>query len=229
MKEKYGFIYIWFDRKHKRYYVGSHWGTEDDGYVCSSSWMKRAYLRRPQDFKRRILTNKVPREILRNVEKYWLSMIKSHELRNRYYNLITNAEYLWQDDFTRRSSIREKIRQSSLERLGNDPTWGKRHSIKMKELNRNNPELRIQNSVRKKQQWKLGSYADRDCSKQRVAVSVAKQKTYLVEFPDGHIEQITNLTSLCETNKLARCHLHRTLLQDNKYKGFKLKARLENK
>ena len=25
MSEKYGFVYIWHDRKHKRYYIGSHW------------------------------------------------------------------------------------------------------------------------------------------------------------------------------------------------------------
>ena len=53
--EKYGFVYIWRDRKHKRYYVGSHWGTETDQYICSSSWMKNAYKRRPQDFKRRVV------------------------------------------------------------------------------------------------------------------------------------------------------------------------------
>ena len=53
--EKYGFIYIWRDRKHKRYYIGSHWGTEDDGYICSSPWMSQAYKHRPNDFKRRIL------------------------------------------------------------------------------------------------------------------------------------------------------------------------------
>ena len=28
--EKHGFVYIWFDRKHRRFYIGSHWGTEDD-------------------------------------------------------------------------------------------------------------------------------------------------------------------------------------------------------
>ncbi len=32
MKQKYGFIYLWRDRKHNRYYLGSHWGSEDDGY-----------------------------------------------------------------------------------------------------------------------------------------------------------------------------------------------------
>ena len=53
--EKYGFIYVWYDKKHKRYYVGSHWGHEDDGYICSSSWMRKAYRRRPSDFRRRII------------------------------------------------------------------------------------------------------------------------------------------------------------------------------
>lgn len=53
--EKYGFVYIWYDRKHKRYYIGAHWGHENDGYVCSSSWMKKAYKNRPEDFKRKIL------------------------------------------------------------------------------------------------------------------------------------------------------------------------------
>jgi hypothetical protein len=53
--EKYGFVYIWFDRKHKRFYIGCHWGKENDGYVCSSPWMKQAYKHRPQDFKRKIL------------------------------------------------------------------------------------------------------------------------------------------------------------------------------
>lgn len=63
MKEKYGFVYIWFDRKHKKFYIGCHWGYETDNYVCSSIWMKRAFKARPQDFKRKILskifTNKI--------------------------------------------------------------------------------------------------------------------------------------------------------------------------
>ena len=40
MQEKYGFIYIWYDRKHQRYYLGRHWGTENDGYICSSNKMR---------------------------------------------------------------------------------------------------------------------------------------------------------------------------------------------
>ena len=55
-QEKYGFVYIWRDRKHNRYYVGSHWGHTGDGYICSSSWMKQAYKRRPDDPNERLNT-----------------------------------------------------------------------------------------------------------------------------------------------------------------------------
>ena len=87
-KEKYGFVYIWYDRKHKRYYIGSHWGYEDDGYICSSDWMNRAYQRRPEDFKRRILsriyTNKTDTFYK---EQEWLNLVKLEEIKIRYYNL----------------------------------------------------------------------------------------------------------------------------------------------
>jgi hypothetical protein len=85
--KKYGFIYIWYDRKHKRYYIGSHWGTEDDGYVCSSNWMKQAYKRRSSDFKRRILERFDSKKELTEREHKWLKMIKPEELKGvRYYN-----------------------------------------------------------------------------------------------------------------------------------------------
>lgn len=94
--EKYGFVYIWLDKKHKRYYIGSHWGTVDDGYICSSSWMKRAYKLRPQDFKRRILkTNILSKTETYNEEQKWISFIKPHELKTRYYNLVKNVIHHW--------------------------------------------------------------------------------------------------------------------------------------
>ena len=86
-KSDYGFVYIWRDRKNNRYYIGSHWGPENDGYICSSDWMRKAYQRRPQDFKRRIIkriyTNK---QDLYNEEHRYLQMIKPEELKVRYYN-----------------------------------------------------------------------------------------------------------------------------------------------
>lgn len=107
--EKYGFIYIWRDRKHKRYYVGCHWGNEDDGYVCSSVWMKNSYNRRKNDFKRRIVkkiyTNK--KDMFLEEQRY-LDMIKDDEIKVRYYNLNKTWSH-WLSDENKNLSVREKI------------------------------------------------------------------------------------------------------------------------
>ena len=108
--EKYGFVYIWYDRKHKRYYVGSHWGTEDDGYVCSSPWMMQAYKKRPYDFKRRILEHiNTTREDLLKSEYKWLSLIKEEEIKTRYYNLNIKATGHWVAYPNNIKTIKEKI------------------------------------------------------------------------------------------------------------------------
>lgn len=94
--EKYGFVYIWYDRKQKRYYVGCHWGNVDDGYVCSSSWMKKAHKLRPTDFKRRILARDLPNKSTLLDEEYrWLQMIKPGELKIKYYNLQNKRFNHW--------------------------------------------------------------------------------------------------------------------------------------
>lgn len=85
--EKEGFIYLWYDKKHKKYYLGCHWGTLDDGYVCSSKWMRKSFNRRPEDFKRRILQRGLEKNGLKEHEVKWLSLIKTEELGKRYYNL----------------------------------------------------------------------------------------------------------------------------------------------
>lgn len=85
--EKFGFIYIWFDKKHKRYYLGRHWGTETDGYVCSSNWMRDSFNRRPEDFKRRIVSRVYTcQDDLVIEEQKWLNFIKKDEVGVRYYN-----------------------------------------------------------------------------------------------------------------------------------------------
>lgn len=94
--KKYGFIYIWYDRKHKKYYVGAHWGHEKDGYICSSNHMKCAYKKRPHDFKRRIIkTNIETREDTFIIEQKYLDLISDDELGNRYYNLNKNKCNSW--------------------------------------------------------------------------------------------------------------------------------------
>ncbi len=76
-----GFIYIWRDRKYNRYYIGSHWGPENDGYVCSSTWMRQAISKRPGDFKRRILERFDDREKINEIEHCWLQPDSWNDLR----------------------------------------------------------------------------------------------------------------------------------------------------
>ena len=112
--EKYGFVYIWRDKKHKRFYVGCRWGHINDGYICSSRWMLAAYKRRPKDFVRRILLSNINNKkdmILE--EQRWLKMMKLVELGQRYYNLRNNLEH-WIVDPLKDLSVREKLRQSKL-------------------------------------------------------------------------------------------------------------------
>lgn len=117
---KHGFVYIWRDSKRNKYYVGCHWGKEDDGYVCSSNWMRSAYKHRPQDFKRKILATGLDRKAMYVEESRWLSMIKSDELKVRYYNLHNSCQNLWHSDPNYGKTIGQKI---SASKMGKSPKW----------------------------------------------------------------------------------------------------------
>ena len=134
MSEKYGFVYIWFDRKHHRFYIGCHWGTEDDGYICSSNWMRDAYRRRPQDFKRRMLQKTTEQSELNLLEYNWLKKIKLEELGSRYYNLKRNSSGDWEKlvrskkGKERSVETKEKLREATLAQFRN-PEKRERHRI----------------------------------------------------------------------------------------------------
>lgn len=108
-EEKYGFVYIWYDVRDKRYYVGCHWGNVHDGYICSSNWMRNTYNRRPQDFRRRILKTNLTREDMYAEEHRYFNMIKPHEIKHRYYNLCLTHDAPWHADQNKSSTIGQKI------------------------------------------------------------------------------------------------------------------------
>jgi hypothetical protein len=116
--EKYGFVYIWFDRKRKMFYVGSHWGHEDDGYVCSSHRMRKAYRRRPEDFKRKIIkvvnTN---RSDLLDEEYKFLCLMPDDDLGKKYYNLTNHKNGHWVSYPEKIKTIRQKISHKTKEAM----------------------------------------------------------------------------------------------------------------
>jgi len=108
-----GFVYIWRDKKHNRYYVGSHWGSEDDSYVCSSPWMMQAYKHRKNDFKRKILSRIATNRLdLLKEEQRWFDMIKPNEIKVRYYNLSLKTYGAWHVHEESRLSVGQKISKS---------------------------------------------------------------------------------------------------------------------
>jgi len=123
---KTGFIYIWYDRYRKMYYLGCHWGTVDDGYICSSNRMRDAYRRRPQDFKRRILKINIERSDLLQEEHRWLSMIDTNELGKKYYNLKTHHYGHWSNVEHTNTSVRQKLSES-VKNLHQDPEFRKKY------------------------------------------------------------------------------------------------------
>ena len=197
--EKYGFIYVWFDKKKKRYYIGSHWGKEDDGYVCSSQWMHRSKAKRPNDFKRRIVkriyTNRID---LLQEEQRWLNMIKDHELAMlntttgkretvRYYNLSKSVKNPWHMHEDKRKTVGQKISESKTGRsvpctpekaaaisaAKKGKKLSEEHKAALKGIKKkpHTDEWKAENSKRMKEQWDINS-------SRRQAVSEATKKRW---------------------------------------------------
>jgi hypothetical protein len=117
-----GLVYIWYDKKHKRFYIGCHWGNESDGYICSSRWMNDSYRKRSQDFKRRVVTKiHTNMKDLLEEEYKWLSLIKDEELGKKYYNISKKHFGHWTIDNDKRKPVGEKISKKRKEYFNNNP------------------------------------------------------------------------------------------------------------
>lgn len=147
MTVKYGFIYLWYDRKHKKYYVGRHWGTIDDGYICSSNNMRHNYRNRPSDFKRRIISKVDSKEALVLEEQRYLDMIKTEEIGSRYYNVSLKSTTPTTRGYKHTAETKSKMSESQI---------GKKHTEETK--------LKISSSV------KLNPMSAEDREKQKDAV-----------------------------------------------------------
>lgn len=69
-------------------YVGSHKGSIDDGYICSSKYMLEQYNKRPEDFSRQIVAEG-PHDIMRKFESSILLSVNAASDKN-FYNMHNN-------------------------------------------------------------------------------------------------------------------------------------------
>lgn len=84
MVEKEAFVYCWTDHKTNKLYVGSHKGSTNDGYICSSKIMKEQYNERPEDFTRQIIAEGKYEDI-RKLESKILDIVDAR-LNEDFYN-----------------------------------------------------------------------------------------------------------------------------------------------
>lgn len=220
--EKYGFVYIWYDRKHKRFYIGCHWGAEDDGYICSSYWMKRSYLRRPDDFKRRILTKVyTTRNDLMEAEYKWLSLISENELKTKYYNIRKHHWNHWSADTEKRKSIGQKISAAWTPEKRAKASQEK--TIKNPMKNPDVVEKRLETYKKGNHKaWnkgkKLGPNPEhskrmKGRSSPNKSIPISDEcreklsKEWKIVLPNGETEIIKNLTLYCRTNNLTQANM----------------------
>lgn len=194
--EKYGFVYIWFDRKHKRYYIGCHWGTENDGYICSSNWMRDAYNRRPNDFKRKILTtNIIDRSIMFEKEHEWFSLIKEEELGKKYYNLRKHKWGHWITDVDTKKTISEKISEKTKEAMYR-PEVRKKYLAGLAKRDNGSSRTEVRE---KRRQSMIGKNVGKDNSK---AVRISAEMRKGVPLSQEHKNKIKETTAFKSLNNM---------------------------
>ena len=90
-KDYFGFVYIWFDTKRKKYLIGSHHGPANDCYITSTGGklFANAYKKRPHTFKRKVIEYNTVEDNFRytqKIEQKWLNMRPDIALNEKYYN-----------------------------------------------------------------------------------------------------------------------------------------------
>lgn len=200
--EKYGFVYIWYDRYRKMFYIGSHWGTENDGYVCSSNRMRDAYRRRPHDFKRRIIAKVVnSKQLLLEKEYYYLSMINSDELGKKYYNLTNHMNGHWFTDEERKLNLSEKISARTKEAM-QKPEVREKYLEGLKTRNNRSSDIDVRE---KRRVSMIGKNVGKDNSK---AVAISAKMRVGVPLTEEHKQKIKNAGtfSLINNKKVSCIH-----------------------
>lgn len=141
------FVYCWTDHKTNKLYVGSHKGTTDDGYICSSKYMIEEYNKRPEDFTRQIIAHGSEKDI-RDLESKILQTVNA-KMNESFYNLHNgNGDFYISGPFT--ETHKRKISENHARLKGKDnPFFGKKHteetknkigiSSKLRNQNENNP------------------------------------------------------------------------------------------
>ena len=200
--EKYGFVYIWFDKKKKMYYIGCHFGNINDGYICSSDRMRKSYQRRSKDFKRRILKTNIITQKETLLEEYrYLQMINKEELSIKYYNKRNHHFDHWSADDKLLLTTSERISIKTKEAMNRPDVKEKfKKGLKTRDTRRNDIDVaeKIRIAMIGKNAGKDNSKAIRISAEMRTGVSLSKE----------HKQKIKNTTIFKTLNNLRITCMH---------------------
>lgn len=113
------FVYKWTDNLTGKFYIGSHKGSPDDGYICSSKLMKERYNERPEDFSREIIAEGDHKNMIA-LEAEILDEVDARA--NTYYYNQTNGNENWYckgHTAEAKEKMRIKAIENNLEKVAN--------------------------------------------------------------------------------------------------------------
>ena len=105
------FVYRWHDKLYDKFYIGSHKGTVDDGYICSSEVMLAEYNQRPNDFEREIIS---VHESYNDALQHEVFLLQSLDVKHnvQYYNRHNGNGKVYPAIVGRVKSLKERKRLS---------------------------------------------------------------------------------------------------------------------
>lgn len=125
------FLYCWTNITNNRMYIGSHVGTENDGYICSSKSMLKEYKDHPNNFIRTIIAHGSEEDI-RNLETTILYNLDAAN-NTEFYNLNNHA-YPQKSGWKHTNESKVKIGATAKGRKHSDRT-----KAKLSKLFKDNP------------------------------------------------------------------------------------------
>jgi len=141
--------------------------------------MREAHRRRPNDFKRRIVSRVDTKEALVIEEQRWLDMIKPEELNKKYYNKTQKATTPSTLGYNHSDETIQKIKLNNIGKIRSEATKNNISKASIKQFS--DPEQRKILSDNVKNQWQNPEYRKRQIDAHKGIPSGFKGKTHTEE------------------------------------------------
>jgi hypothetical protein len=137
--------------------------------------MREAHRRRPNDFKRRIVSRIDTKEALVIEEQRWLDMIKPEELNKKYYNKTQKATTPSTLGYNHSDETIQKIKLNNIGKIRSESTKNNISKASIKQFS--DPEQRKILSDNVKNQWQNPEYRQRQIDAHKGKPSARKGAT----------------------------------------------------